>query len=379
VRVVFLTHNYPRWPGDYSGAPLGSLARALMRRGVSVRVVAPSNDSTGTFELDGIPVHRVRFTGTRRNSSGDPDPLAATQRSPLGWGGLMRLWRALRSAARRELAAGADLVHAHWWVPAGLASPRDLPTVLTVHGADASLLRRSRLARSLARSLFQRAAVVTTVSRQVGEWVQNLTGRFVGPNHVHPMPIDSRSHPWTRGGGGGVVIGRLVASERVDLAIQTVAVLASCGHDLPLTIIGDGPDRGALEQRATRLGVSALVHFVGDVSPEKARGYLGKADLLLFTACGDGTALPALEALMAGVPVIACWDSGAAVDVVPESGAGRLSLPSPEALADNVVSLQADADRLAIGRLVGEACRARLAPDHVAELCESWYRDALAK
>jgi hypothetical protein len=82
--------------------------------------------------------------------------------------------------------------------------------------------------------------------------------------------------------------------------------------------------------------------------------------------------------LISGIPVIACWDSGAAVDIVPQSGAGRLTLPSPEALARSVLELQADPDRLTMARLVGESWRARLAPDHVAELCEGWYRDALA-
>jgi glycosyltransferase involved in cell wall biosynthesis len=192
------------------------------------------------------------------------------------------------------------------------------------------------------------------------------------------MPIDSRGHPWTRGGGGAVVIAPLVGSARVELAIQTVAVLASYGHELPLTIIGDGPDRGTLQLRAEQLGVAALIRFVGDVSQEQARAHLGRADVMLFTTRGDGVAFPALEALISGVPVIACWDSGAAVDIVPESGAGRLALPSAEALADSVLSLQADSDRLAMGRLVGEAWRARLAPDHVAQLCEGWYRDALA-
>jgi glycosyltransferase involved in cell wall biosynthesis len=379
VRVIFLTHNYPRWPGDLSGAALGSLARALVRRGISVRVVSLSDDSAGKAELDGVPVHRVRFAGWRGNPSLEPDLLAAVPRSPLGWVGLVRLWRAMGSAARREVASGADLVHAHCWVPAGLAAPSGIPTVLTVNGPDASLLRRSRIARSLARPLLQRATMVTTVSRQVGEWVQNLAGRFVSPEQVHPMPIDSKGHPWTRGGGGGVVIASLIDSSRVELAIETVAVLASCGHELSLTIIGDGPERASLEQRAGRLGVSALIRFVGDLSPEQARGYLARADLMLFTPLGEGAALPALEALISGVPVIACWDSGAAVDVVPESGAGRLSLPAPEALADHVLSLNADDDRLAVGRLVGEAWRARLAPDHVAELCEGWYRDALAK
>jgi glycosyltransferase involved in cell wall biosynthesis len=362
VRVIFLTPLYPRWPGDFSGAALGSLARALVRRGVSVRVIAPGEESVSQTELDGIPVRRVRFAG----------PL-------LGWSAMLRMWRALRAAARHELSAGADLVHAHGCLPAGLASPIQVPLVLTTDGADTALLRRSRIARSLARRVAQRATVVTSVSREVGESIQSFTSRFVGPSQIHPMPMDTKGRPWTRGGAGAVVLASLVSAARVELAIETAAVLASCGHNLPLTIVGDGPERGALEQRAERLGVSALVRFVGALPPDQARGYLGRADLLLFTAQGDGAGLAALEALITGVPVVACWDSGAAVDIVPESGAGRLTLPSAEGLAESVLELQADGDRLAMGRLVGEAWRARLAPDNVAELCEGWYRDALAR
>jgi glycosyltransferase involved in cell wall biosynthesis len=320
-------------------------------------------------------VHRVR--STVRDGSADGDGLDAALSSPMRWGSLVRLWRALGAAARREVAAGADLVHAHWWLPAGLAAPAGVPTVLTVHGPDASLLRHSRLARSLAQRLFQRAAVVTTISREVSGWIQNAVGRHLGAVHIHPMPIDSRAHPWTRGGRGAVVVGPLVGGTRVNLAIETAGVLASCGHDLPLTIIGDGPDRAALERQATELGIPSLVRFVGQVSPEESRRLLERADLMLFTAQGDGIALAALEGLISGVPVIACWDSGAAVDIVPESGAGRLSLPSAEALAESVLDIQADPDRLAMARLVGESWRARLAPDHVAALCEGWYRDAL--
>jgi glycosyltransferase involved in cell wall biosynthesis len=172
---------------------------------------------------------------------------------------------------------------------------------------------------------------------------------------------------------------RLTPAGRVELALQTSAILASHGHQLSLTIIGDGPARAALEERATRLGVSALTRFIGDLPPDQARDHLVRADLLLVTAQGEGTGLAALEALIAGVPVVACWDSGAAIDIVPESGAGRLSLPSPEAMADSVMSLLADRDRLSVSRLVGEAWRARLAPDHVAQLCAGWYRDALAR
>jgi glycosyltransferase involved in cell wall biosynthesis len=80
---------------------------------------------------------------------------------------------------------------------------------------------------------------------------------------------------------------------------------------------------------------------------------------------------------MAGVPVVACWDGGGVLDVVPESGAGRLTLPAPEAMSDAILDLLNDADHRALTRLVGESWRARLAPDHVAEICEGWYREAL--
>ena len=174
-------------------------------------------------------------------------------------------------------------------------------------------------------------------------------------------------------------MGPLTSSGRVELALGACATLASRGQQLPLTIIGGGPNRKALERQAEQLGVGPLTRFVGDLPQEQVRHHLSRADLVLLTAHTEDSALAAMEGLISGVPIVACWDSGAAIDFVPESGAGRLSLPSPDAIAENILGLQADRDRLAIGRLVGESWRARLSPDNVAELCETWYRDALAR
>lgn len=377
MRVVFLTHNYLGKPGDPAGAALGLLARALIRRGLSIRVITPA-DSGGETEMDGVPLVRVRVARSLLDSVSSNERVAATLRSPIGWLALRRLRRALGAAAQLEAASGADVLHAHSWLPAGLAAPPGTPLVLTVYGADATLLKRSRIARGLARPVLQRAAVVTAVSREVGNWVQAAAGRLVDPARTHPMAADTRGYPWTRGGGGAVVISSLAPEKRVDLALETVAILASHGHNLPLTVVGDGPGRAALAQRSQRLGISALVRFVGARSAGDARTYLERADVMLHTARGEPVAPAAIESLACGVPVVACWDSGAAVDIVPESGPGRLTLPAPEAIADSILDLQADPDLLAMGRLVGESWRARLAPDHVAELCEGWYRNALA-
>src|SRR2546423_9227594 len=191
------------------------------------------------------------------------------------------------------------------------------------------------------------------------------------------MPVDARSFPWTTGGGGAVVVARLSAQKRVGLAIDTVAVLASCGHDLQLTIVGDGPERGALERQVERLGVTPFVHFVGAVPPEQVVRHLEHADIMIFPAQGEGFGLAAAEALMVGVPVVGCWDGGGVLDVVPESGAGRLTLPSPEAMSDAALDLLHDPDRLELARVVGESWRARPAPGHVPGVLWGWGRPAL--
>ena len=126
-----------------------------------------------------------------------------------------------------------------------------------------------------------------------------------------------------------------------------------------------------------RLGIGAFVRFAGAVSPPRVSGFLTQADLMLAPAAGEGFGLAAAEALMAGVPVVACWDGGGLLDVVPESGAGRLTLPSAEALSDATLDLLQDPDRFRLAKLVGESWRARLSPESVAEQCERWYREAL--
>jgi Glycosyl transferase 4-like domain len=66
VRVVFLTHNFPRYTGDLSGAFLATLAAALVRRGIEVQVVAPSDAGKGgDDQIDGVPVRRVRYASAR--------------------------------------------------------------------------------------------------------------------------------------------------------------------------------------------------------------------------------------------------------------------------------------------------------------------------
>lgn len=375
MRVVFLTHNYPRFAGDVSGSFLATLAGGLRDRGHDVRVIAPSDQGqAGEPALDGIPVQRVRYAAAATETLAYRGTMADAARTPAGAWRAWSLIHALRRAARAALDEGADVIHAHWWVPAGLAAPRGVPLVITLHGTDAGLLERSAVARRLARPLLRRAQVVTAVSAHAAGQVTRATGRDIPSSCIQPMPVDvSRYGAAGTGGGGMVAVARLTRQKRIDLALRALAL----APDLPsLAIVGAGPEREGLEALARDLGVEGRVRFLGAVPPGEVVTLMQRADLALFPAIGEGFGLAAAEAFMAGVPVVACLDGGGVLDVVPASGAGRRVSPTPEAIAAAARALLADPLARAAAAREGERWRDRLSPARVAEACESWYRQA---
>jgi glycosyltransferase involved in cell wall biosynthesis len=380
VRVAFLTHNYPRQAGDLSGAFLSTLAQALVARGVEVSVIAPSDRGETGSPVDGaVPVRRVRYGAPHQETLAYGGTMTDAVKSVAGLRSLAALRAALHNAAEEALASGVDLLHAHWWVPAGLAMPRGAPFVLTSHGTDAALLHRSAMARRLARPVYRRARVVSAVSHELANWIQQATGRHLPASAIHPMPVDTSRYAWSQGGDGAVVVARLTAQKRVDLAIRTIGVLATLGARLPLTIVGDGPERAALELLTAELGLTKDVKFLGAVPTADVPSILQRADLMYFPAVGEGFGLAAAEALMSGVPVIACWDGGGVLDIVPEHGAGRRVIPSADALADATLDIMTDDQRTARAREAGQQWRDRLRPDTVAAVVHGWYREALGE
>ncbi len=377
--VVFVTHNYPRHAGDLPGAFLQPLAGALRDRGHDVRVVAPADRGRGGREpLDGIPVRRVRYASAERETLAYAGHMQEAVRSPSGLLALAGLVRALRAGARAEAAeaGGAVVLHAHWWIPAGLALPRGLPALVTLHGTDGRILRRSALARWQGRRVLRAARVVTAVSPELAALAERVSGRSDVATHVQPMPVESAGLTTSRGGAGALVIARLTAQKRIELALRAVGQLAQDGEPIPLTIVGDGPERPALEALAALLPSPAAVTFTGTLPAEQVAERLAAADVLLFPSGDEGLGLSALEALMAGVPVVACEDGGGVVSALRRHGGGIITAATPNALAGAVREARAPA-RLAEARRAGARWRAELAPPRVAEVFEGWYREAL--
>lgn len=385
MNVVCVTHAYPRWDGDVAGAFIERLVRALARRGHDVRVIAPADEGRGGREVrHDIPVSRVRYAPATRETLAYRGTMLAAARSPLGLAATASLVaRQSLAIAGLRRARQVDVVHAHWWVPAGLSAWLTRPHqryVVSLHGSDVTLLDRSAPARALARRVLRGASAVTAASSFLAERAARVTGLDPARVFVQPMPVDStRFTRASRGGGGVVTVGRLSRQKRLDLLLDAMAELQRHGRALPLTVVGHGEERAALERRAAELALTPAPRFLGALPPEDVPDALGDADVFAFPAVREGYGLAAAEALMLGIPVVATRDGGGVTDIVPAEGAGRLVPPgNAGALARAIDEVAHDPLAPRLAAQLGAELRRRLDADTVAGRFEAIFRDALA-
>ena len=381
MRVIFLTHNYPRYPGDLPGGFLHPLAAALREAGVDVRVVAPTDRGIGGHEeLDGVPVRRVRYAPIAWETLAYTGRMQEAVRDPRGLIALAGLCRALRRGARAEAAGaiGSTVVHAHWWFPAGAAAPPELPLVVTLHGTDGRLLRRGGVARALGRRVLRRAEVVTTVSRPLADLVAGQVGRVIPADAVQGMPVIGAHWQRSTGGGGIICVARLTPQKRLDLLLEALALMRDRGHAPRAVIVGDGEERARLHALIASRGLTELVEMTGALPPDRVAARLARADLFVLPAREEGYGLAAAEALLCGVPAVVCADGGGLLDLVPPAGGGRVVAPDPAALAEGMMELLESREARDAAWEAGRRLRTALAPAAVAARAAEWYQRALA-
>lgn len=185
--------------------------------------------------------------------------------------------------------------------------------------------------------------------------VQNgiLTDRF----SVDPAQAAARRAEFGAGPEDtlAVAVARLVPWKGIEMLIDAVAILAPSRPRLRVVVVGDGPLRAELEQRAAARGVGGQLTFAGmrrDV-PE----ILAAADVFVLPSIAEGMPIAVLEAMAAGLPIVAT-----AVDGVPEvvldGEVGLLARTrEPAEFAERLDALVADPERR---RHLGESARRRV-------------------
>lgn len=292
MRLGLVTTSYPRFAGDPAGGFVAAHVTALRALGHDVEVLA-AGDGPG------------RIASPLFYRGGAPDVLERGGRWLAAGGFTARLTVAAISRARRW-----DGVVAHWLAPSAIAAlPARVPLLAIAHGGDVHVLRRMRLLAPVLHALRVRGARVAFVSDELLAIAQaaapGLARWLDRAALVQPMGVDAAhfaglgrapTDPPTI-----VVAARLVPLKGVDVALEAFARLRTGAR---LVIAGDGPERAQLERRG---GAT----FLGQVDTAARDRLLRTASLVVVpsrvlpTGRTEGTPLIALEALAAGVPVVA--------------------------------------------------------------------------
>ena len=349
MRILLVNYEYPPLGGG-GGVLTHTLAVELAKRH-SVTVLTTRGAGLPAESFDqGVHVVRVSVLGRR-------DLERASMASLLTF-----VPAARRDGAKLVGGAQFDVVHSFFAVPSGavgaaLARRATAPHVLTVIGAD--IFDPSRVSPdrfpplgAAVRRVVRGADGVTAISRDIARRAEQLTGRAgitVIPCAVEAPGLPARDRTslgWADGDVVVLTIARLVARKGLETLVRAVG---RAGRPLRLEVVGDGPERPRLEALALA-EAPGRVAFAGALDGSEKARRLASADVFALVSAHEGFGLVYLEAMLAGLPVLA-GTVGGQTDLLDDERNALLVPPG-----------DADAAEAALRRLADDArLRARLA------------------
>lgn len=385
MKVLFLTHSFPRADGDAAGSFVLRLAEALRNEDIETHVVAPGAPGLRETErLKDVAVERFRYAPRRYETLAYGGNMATQVQASWSARAAMLgfLGAEFRSAVRARREYEPDLVHAHWWFPNGLVGTwlsrmAHKPLVTTLHGTDVRLARSVAFSRPAFRHVINHSAAVTAVSR----WLANEAQAVVSAPApiVAPMPVavELFSPGGERHRNRLLFVGRLNKQKGIELLLHALARVP--GHDLELDVVGAGDDHDTLVALAGALGIADRVHWHGALPQPRLVDFYRSATALVVPSVDEGLGLVAVEAQLCETPVIA-FDSGGLPDIIQHDRTGVLVKDvDAGALAAALVSLLERDDRgLALGAAARLHALATFAPESVARRYADIYRAAIA-
>jgi 1,2-diacylglycerol 3-alpha-glucosyltransferase len=142
-----------------------------------------------------------------------------------------------------------------------------------------------------------------------------------------------------------ISVGRLAPEKNWETLLRAFAKVYPEHQDLRLVLIGDGPSREDLKSMATELGIAERVTFLGSIPFGEVPGYLKAADIFSFASVTETQGLVTIEAMAAGLPIVAVDASGTR-DIVEHGKQGFLVENDPDTLAKALHELLSDSHQL---------------------------------
>jgi glycosyltransferase involved in cell wall biosynthesis len=291
-------------------------------------------------------------------------------------------------AALLPLVRGADVVHAHS-SKAGFLSRlaaafvgRRRSCIFTPHGwsfwstdgAEARFyVALERVAAHWCRSIVtlsesEREAGLTVRVGRPEQYRVIPNGVVLERHREEPAPVPGRL----------LVVGRFAPPKRPDIVLRAFAGVAPSFPDAELHFVGDGPGRADVEGLSRELGLSERVRFLG--TREDVPKLLTNASGLVLASEYEGCPLVVIEAMAAGVPVVATAVGGM-TELIEDGQNGILAGPGDEsALASALAGLLSSPEA---ARALGEAARrtasARFSHDRMVARLLALYEEAAGR
>ncbi|WP_420398275.1 glycosyltransferase family 4 protein [Nioella sp.] len=230
-----------------------------------------------------------------------------------------------------------------------------IPYSFTLHGPDIFFAPEHwRLDEKIARARF-----VACIS----EFCRSQAMFFSAQDHwgklkiIHCGVEPDRYAPGARDGTRLMFVGRLAAVKGVPVLLEALAKAREVQPDLTLTLVGDGPDRVALETQAKAMNLVGAVTFAGYKSQSEVAELLASHDALVLPSFAEGVPVVLMEAMAARMPAIATAVGGVS-ELVEDGKTGCLVAPGDsDALCAAILSLMSDAEKRAD---MGDAGRAKI-------------------
>ncbi|XCN71539.1 MAG: glycosyltransferase [Candidatus Electrothrix aestuarii] len=360
LKVLLLTTSFPLSRKSRSGVFIQKMIRCLPAH-VQVTVLTPDGTEGGLPISANYTVFPFRYApkSWQQLAHGAGGIMAALARNKLFFL-LLPFFLCSHLLTCCWLTRKVDVLHANWSINGVIAGIAGLlfgkPVVTTLRGSDVNLMEKSGVMHSLVHFCLRFSAAVVTVSpsleQKLTEYFPQYSAKigvicngidqdfFTAAEELQKATEGNDGHSASGQGNKAVrfvYVGNLVPGKGVDVILQAAASLSA--ENWLLDIIGDGPERKALEAFCQEQELVTQVSFHGAAPPEDIPGLMARSDVFVFASFAEGRPNVVLEAMAVGLPVIA----GAipAVSELIENGQQGLLFPPGDvsALAEHMALL----------------------------------------
>ena len=353
MKALILTHNYPRYQGDFAGVFISLLAKNLPEQGIDPIILAPHDAGAAEREeIDGVTIYRFRYADTdaKENIAYRGNMHQLVLKSPTGIFRFKHFLDSFRNSALDIIEKEhIQVVAGHWLIPTGIVMRSikkriSLPMVLSSHGTDIRLMRLySGIVYQYLKGFCRSLNRWTVVSNFLREAVLEADSKLEPILEVLPLPHDEtlfyRDTAVKRDPNLMVAVTRFTKQKRVDFLIKAFARVTERNQMVCLELFGSGPLKSEIIDMINRFGLKERVKLHKAVPQEQLREVYNRASVVALNSYQEGFGLALSEAMLCGAAVIGTA-SGGITDIITHNENGLLvEVDNSAALAEAIMQL----------------------------------------